>query len=747
MRRNKTHFLLQDVRRRGASSFREERMGFFPISEKEKEDEFQYSGTPYISFDVHPGKIGRRVHREPEKDKLLLRDCLERKREVAGKNFFSFLFTPPHGKFLYGYGVFLASIILILGVIAYGAKGIHIRGSVSGASDEGFYNASTAMQKLKDRDFSASGEQFEKAASLFRSGSEEIVLWSGILSNISIPIPFLSQISSARYALSAGEHLALAGKHMSDLAEVASETKESLNGEISLLEVFQKSIEISDRVRSELALAEDSLQKVRFSDIPAEKREQFLQLKETIPLLLDGFSLIHNNAPAFVDVLGGNGPRNYLFLFQNNQEARATGGFIGSYGLLDMKDGEVRRFFIDGIFNPDGQLKTDIVPPQPIRKVSAAWSLHDSNWFPDFPLSAEKAIVFYEKTGGSTVDGVIAITPTVLKRILEVTGPIDLPNYDATVSAENLIETLQYEVEVDYDKKENKPKKILGDLAPRVLERVFHAKDPESIFGFMNALHSSLREKDILLYSRNESLQTMYRKMGWSGELRDTSRDFLSVVNSNINGFKTDGVIDQTLHHIARIESDGSIVNTVSITRKHNGGDTPYDWWNAVNADYMRVYVPKGAVLLSAKGHTREIVRDPLDYDALRFQRDDLVGAIENTLRVDPVSGTQIFEESGKTVFGNWVYVSPKESVTVEYTYLLPFLAGDPESSSAAYSLLLQKQSGSFPSMFSSRVISPGEWKVDWQSPYNVKDKGKDSSVYYEGDLSTDVFFGAVFQK
>ncbi|HBR71803.1 MAG TPA: hypothetical protein DEA27_03310, partial [Candidatus Moranbacteria bacterium] len=31
---------------------------------------------------------------------------------------------------------------------------------------------------------------------------------------------------------------------------------------------------------------------------------------------------------------------------------RATGGFIGTYGLLDISNGHVRDFFIDGIFNP-----------------------------------------------------------------------------------------------------------------------------------------------------------------------------------------------------------------------------------------------------------------------------------------------------------------------------------------------------------------------------------------------------------
>ena len=532
---------------------------------------------------------------------------------------------------------------------------------------------------------------------------------------------------------------------MSEIVETATNIRNSGTQEISLLEIFQKSVKLSDQARTELILAQEFLQKVRLSDIPEEKRDRFAQLKQTIPVLLEGLDVVHTNAPAFTDVLGGNGPRKYLFLFQNNNEARATGGFIGSYGLLDMKDGEIRKFFIDGIFNPDGQLKVDIVPPQPIRKVSAAWSLHDSNWFADFPTSAEKAIFFYEKTGGATVDGVITVTPVVLQRLLEATGSVYLPEYDVTVDAQNVIEKLQYKVEADYDKEENRPKKILGDLAPILLERIMHMNDPELIARIVEALHSSLREKHILLYSRNSVLQDMYRDLGWSGELKETSNDFLSVVNSNINGYKTDGVIEQTVQHVAEIGEDGMIKDTVTVIRKHNGGDTPYEWWNAVNADYMRIYVPKGAQLISVKGQTRETVKDPLDYDALKFQRDDLVEAIEKTSRTDPETGTQIFEESGKTVFGNWVYVSPKESTTVEYTYVLPFRAIKSDNQKMIpYSLLTQKQSGSVTSVFSGTVSYPKSWSVDWSSP---SAQGQSGTVSHEASLMTDIFQGYVFGR
>ena len=145
------------------------------------------------------------------------------------------------------------------------------------------------------------------------------------------------------------------------------------------------------------------------------------------------------------------------------------------------------------------------------------------------------------------------------------------------------------------------------------------------------------------------------------------------VVDTNINGYKTDGVIKETINHQAKIESDGSVVDTVSITRKHQGGHTDYEWWNKVNSDYMRIYVPRGSKLISVNGQTREFNEERLSYDKLGFQVDSDVAKEEKYMQIDSASGTRIYEENNKTVFANWVYVSPQEQATITYKYRLPF--------------------------------------------------------------------------
>lgn len=629
-------------------------------------------------------------------------------------------------------------------------KGMKMKGEVLGVSTEGYGELSKAVETAKEKNFAESGQLFQEAAVSFSEATSLFDTWNGTVIDMARFLPLMSQLASGKYLVDAARDISLAGESLSKVGGSIFSLGNPLDGEknMSFLPVFRETRSALENAEQLLSSAMENIDKVSIADLPEDKRDRFLQLKTKLPEALSGMQLFLAHGDILADILGGNGPRKFLFLFQNNQEMRATGGFIGSYAFLDVNDGRVRKFFVDGIFNPDGQLRTDIVPPEPIQKISAGWSLHDSNWFPDFPVSAEKAISFYEKTGGPTVDGVIAFTPEILKKFLEITGPIRMDAYGVTVDENNFLETIQYQVEVAYDKEINKPKQILSDLAPILLDRIFGDEAVPGAFGkALSAVETGLSEKHMLFYSRNRDMERLIRNVGWSGEVLSADRDYVSIIHSNINGYKTDGVIRETITHRANIQDDGSVIDTVSVKRTHMGGHTGREWWDRVNADYMRVYVPFGSTLLSAEGYTRETVDAPLDYDALHFSRDQDVERDRAGTRIDPVSGTRISDDAGKTVFGNWVYVSPGESVEVSYTYRLPFRV-DPQSADNAldaYSAVYQKQSGSDGGTLVSDVSFPERFENVWQSEGNLVPFER--SVHMETDLKYDRFLGILFSQ
>ncbi|MDA3815444.1 MAG: DUF4012 domain-containing protein [Patescibacteria group bacterium] len=641
-----------------------------------------------------------------------------------------FLFISFWGLKIFSYGIQIQDSVIV--------KGKNAMGELAFAKDD-----------IENQDFQSAVKKFSNAREDFQEASDQIDRLGGDLLNVFSSVPGLSKASSGKSIVKAGEKMTEAAEELGALAVIfMGENKDSNHFEANnLKEDFTESNKRLLKAHETLEEAQAEINRVEIKDLPKEYQQKFSQVKELMPSAIGLLNDLEKNYEVLWEIFGFRGVRKYLIVFQNNQEMRATGGFIGSYGVLEMNDGKVKNLFIEGIYNPDGQLREKVVPPKPIQKISAAWSTHDANWFPDFPTSAEKIAWFYEKTGGPTVDGVIAVTPTVMQKLLEITGPIEMPEYDTTINEENFIENTQSEVELDYDKQENKPKKFLADLAPKVLESLLVDKDMSSLSRTLRVFSESLKEKHILIYSFNYNVQKVISEQGWSGEVLQTGKDYLMVINSNINGFKTDGVVDEKIDHKSEIQPDGSIINTVKITRHHNGGDYDYEWWNKVNSDYMRIYVPKGSQLLSVEGHTREFNSPPLDYDKLEFRRDPQVESEEQSMEIDEETGTRIYEEENKTVFANWVYVSPKETVEVEYKYILPFRIDltKNEDSMDSYSLLAQKQSGSVGSEFSSEIVLPSEMEVFWKYPENLS--ANEDGLSFEKVLDKDIFMGIVLTE
>lgn len=633
-------------------------------------------------------------------------------------------------------------IPVIIFTFSFAQSQFEKKGKVLGESTAAYDNLKSAAGYAFASDFALTGENFESANLNFAKARETINgIGSGIGETVA-NLPIDTPLSTAQNLASAGENISLAGKDLSDmLSKVSAESTDmALLGKLGDLEPNLKS------ASSHLRHASENLERVDTAYIPADMREKIELAKNTLPTIATNFQRVAEDYPLISKMLGSIRPQKYLLLFENNSEMRATGGFVGSYGILDIENGKVKNLTIDGIFNPDGQLKEKIVPPMPIQKISASWSMHDANWFADYPTSAKKIALLYEKTGGPTVDGVIAVTPEAIKKLLLITGPIEMPEFGVTITADNFVAETQNQVENLYDKEENRPKKILSALAPILIERTLQsdALDQETraakLLGLIQVGEESLREKHILIYHQDETIESMLQKRGWGGEvIQNATGDYLSVINSNINGYKTDAVVEENIKLETEIQTNGRIINTLTIHRKHNGGNEAYDWYNRVNADYMRVYVPKGSILLESSGGTVEEYNPPMDYTSFKVDAD--VSAIEKTIKIDADSGTQIFEEAGKTVFGNWVYVSPQEEVTVVYKYELPFRVDFASNEVDSYSAIIQKQSGSIGSGFESSIRFPDEWQAAWKTT-KIEEGNKVSEK-----LTKDMLYAFVFIK
>ncbi len=374
----------------------------------------------------------------------------------------------------------------------------------------------------------------------------------------------------------------------------------------------------------------------------------------------------------FLHILTDPTEKNYLIFFQNNQEIRPTGGFLGSFLFVSIKNGKIERMELPsgGTYDLNGQLKHLIFSPEPLRVINARWECQDMNWFFDFPTSAKKMKECYEEARGETIDGVLVFNASLLPPFISLLGDIEDPSTGKILTSENILSFLTARIEIESYARSEAPKQVLQDLLPRIIERV-HAFSFQEYQGVLKLFFDGLMRREIQMYVEDASFQKLITQLGWSGTMLRTEGDYLAVVHSNIGGEKTDGVIHEDIVETTLIEEDGTIVDTVNITRSHRGqlGDL---FTGVVNTDYVRVYVPFGSTFLSGTGFDSEPLFEE-NRDTYLYVKDKDISHIESSSWIDPESGTKIYDELGKTVFANWMILEPGETKTTTLRYRLPY--------------------------------------------------------------------------
>ncbi|MFA5173076.1 MAG: DUF4012 domain-containing protein [Candidatus Paceibacterota bacterium] len=377
---------------------------------------------------------------------------------------------------------------------------------------------------------------------------------------------------------------------------------------------------------------------------------------------LDGLNDFLSSLISFIDY-----PleRHWLIVFQNPSELRPAGGFIGSYADLSVSRGAVKELKVSDIYDPDGQLDLNIVPPAPLQTIVSRWTARDSNWFFDFKKSAEKITfllnsskIYSEK--GITFDGVLAVNTDVFESILEAVGPVELPEYDLTLSKDNFLEEIQYEIEVKRTKDKGQPKTVIKDATPIILSKI-NELPLEKKNALIEKIIYHFGQKDLMLYSSDKNLQAFFEKKKVAGRVFETSPAFqgnyLAVVAANIAGGKTDAFLNQDIYLKTEINTEGRITNFLSIERSHNGRDAKYDWYTTKNQSFIRVLAPSGSKLLNLTGATNKKIYPPLDYEKEEFQKDEDIVLLEKG------------EEAGKSVFSAWLTTLAGQTKTLRFEY------------------------------------------------------------------------------
>jgi hypothetical protein len=390
-------------------------------------------------------------------------------------------------------------------------------------------------------------------------------------------------------------------------------------------------------------------------------------------------------------LLGTNGTRTYLLLFQNDKELRPTGGFITAYSIVEVTNGKIQPVSSNDIYNLDGKYTPSIEAPEVIKKylkgpylISENIRLRDMNWSPDFRESMDLFLPEAMEAGISGIDGIIAVDTHVVVNILSAIGQVEVPgfgvysnNHDERCDCPQVIYELESfaDVEGPIVWSENEPgkivfappnylnrKEIVGPLMNSILSNAL-GQPKEKLPALIEAGWRSLTEKHILLYMLDEKAQAGAEAFGAAGRVEDFEGDYLQIVDANLAGRKSNLYVTQEVLQNVEVDRDGSVTKTVEITYQN---PQDYDGWlNSVLPNWTRIYIPKGSELISQDGF-----EDP----------------------------GEIYEELGKTVISGGFELRPKGIKKISVKYKLPFKAGED------YKLLIQKQAGTDAPLYTVNV-------------------------------------------
>ena len=365
-----------------------------------------------------------------------------------------------------------------------------------------------------------------------------------------------------------------------------------------------------------------------------------------------------------IDLLERPGGFHLLVLFQNPSEMRPSGGFVGSYADVFVRDGAMAYMDVRDIYDPDGWFEHKIIPPKPLQAVTTKWGARDSNWFFDFPTSARKVATFLEiskvySEQNISFETVIAVNTDVIETLLRFTGPIELPEYELKLDENNFLREVQYEVEAGENKALGKPKQILKDFAPRLIGSLEELPN-ETKKELIGQLLEHIAKKDIQAYSKNEALEALILERELGGEVyREAVQPggYLAIASANIAGGKSDVFIHQDVKLSTVIQTNGIVESSLRIARGHHGGNEKDFWHRAPNQSYIQVYTAPYTSLLKTDGSIAKKVYPKINYADAGYSEDADVRANESGF------------EYGKAVWGAWLKTQPNATDTLEFAY------------------------------------------------------------------------------
>ncbi len=569
-------------------------------------------------------------------------------------------------------GGLAAAALVLLGVFTL----VHLV-SAAAAGDRGRTALTRAEANLSARQLTAARQDIMTAQEAFAQTQDEIGAL-GPVASVARRIPVLgNQVKAVDTFASAGLRLSLAARPLVDAVNtIVNPPDQQLPVSTAMDALRSTQLSLGPAVAA-VSSADDQVARLKGRFLIGPLASARDDLATRLPRIRARATSAEHGLAALMAFAGESGPRRYLFLSQNPDEVRPTGGFVGTYGLLAAEGGRLRLERYDAI---EEWTKSRPQADVPVREAGSPFQYHNPplrrtlanvNSIPDWPQVARLAADVWKAGGEAPADGVISFTPGFMAHVLTVVGPVAVPAYDETVTAENLYDRLDFYTHQVAPSAGTGRKDFVAAVAETVMRRLLDA--PASQWEPLGqAMGKAFDAGQALAWSADPLVERALADRGWDGAFPSTDGDFFynsefQYIAKNGRGIRR--VYD---HHVA-LRPDGGARVTTTVTITNTLPPDPSS--NASTLAYLTVYGPAGAVLDEAASDAFGFKEPPLaGHPATGWFRAAAPSGGRTTLKVVwdvPGLATQVGDGAWEYSV-RWMHLPDHTGDTVNLTFELP---------------------------------------------------------------------------
>ncbi|MEM1312725.1 MAG: DUF4012 domain-containing protein [Patescibacteria group bacterium] len=409
-----------------------------------------------------------------------------------------------------------------------------------------------------------------------------------------------------------------------------------------------------------------------------------------IDTFLDIIQELLTHKEEILSILGHYSTQKYVFFTQNIGEARANGGFMGSYFPVEVFQGRFKLGDSQSIyFASKSSNQQSFAHPVTwaygyLYNQAYLGGLHNDNSFTCFDDSAsliEKNFIGSEN--GYGFNGLVMLNSSVIKKILPPTFRLDIDD-NLVLGYDNILEEIERITSLEAEDTSN-PKFRIGQIFAKILENFESIFRDVSLTDLGIKIITALSARDIQVWFKDKAIHSYWSGLPFASNrncgYQTSSKDYtITPIVTNLSGDKRN-LITQNQFNVSLGKNNGYLNVQVRFKQKLPPGiNLQRGFQDFVPMTFVGLQVPLESTNLKVTSPESLDLKFPqpyykeyilLDEDQELVMQDE-VQTVESTARnIDNSNGFSYLQPDNTQVIGIYISDDIQESV-VDFEFSIP---------------------------------------------------------------------------